>query len=480
MMEKSVSKNYLYNLGYQLLTLLTPFLVIPYLSRVLGAEGIGAYSYTLSIAAYFILLANLGTTDYAQREIAYQMGKRREQSRIFWETWLLRTALTVLSLALYYGLVERMAASSLIYWVQALNIVAVLFDVTWFFQGLEEFGKIVLRNFFVRLLNVALVFLLIHGTEDLLLYVALMGAMNLLSGLLMWLSLPRYLVRVPIGEIRPWRNFGTVLSLFLPQMAIQLYTVLDKTMLGILTGALVENGYYAQAEKVVKMPILVMTALGAVMMPRISALYAAGDEKAIGAHIMRSYRFVWLLALPMAVGLAGTISYVTPWFFGAGFEKVEPLVKVMSGMVIAIGLSNVTGLQYLLAVNRQNHLTISCLIGAAVNVLLNWFLIPKFLSEGAAVASLLAEGTVAAVEFWFVRKIFPARAVLRLAWPYLGGSFLMGGVLWLLGTGLVLPRTALSALFLILVGAAVYAAVLYRWKDAFFLEIMGKLLRKHG
>lgn len=143
-------------------------------------------------------------------------------------------------------------------------------------------------------------------------------------------------------------------------------------------------------------------------------------------------------------------------------------------MVIAIGLSNVTGLQYLLAVNRQNHLTISCLIGAAVNVLLNWVLIPKFLSEGAAVASLLAEGTVAAVQFWFVRKMFPARAVLRLAWSYLGGSFLMGGVLWLLGTGLALPRTALSALFLILVGAAVYAAVLYRWKDAFFLQFVAR------
>lgn len=480
MMEKSISKNYLYNLSYQLFTLLTPFFVIPYLSRVLGAEGIGAYSYTLSIAAYFILLANLGTTDYAQREIAYQMGRRREQSRIFWETWLLRTVLTVLSLALYYGLVERMAASSLIYWVQALNIVAILFDVTWFFQGLEEFGKIVLRNFFVRLLNVALVFLLIHEAQDLLLYVALMGGMNLLSGLLMWFSLPRYLVRVPIRAVRPWRNLGTVLSLFLPQMAIQLYTVLDKTMIGVLTGSLVENGYYEQAEKVVKMPLMVMMALSAVVTPRIAALYAAGDVEAIRAHIMRSYRFVWLVGLPMAVGLAGTISYVTPWFFGAGFEKVEPLVKVMAGMVIAIGLSNVTGIQYLLAVNRQNQLTISCLIGAAVNFLLNLVLIPSFLSEGAAVASLVAEGIVAAVQFWFVRKVFLARSVLRLSWPYLGGSLLMGGVLWLLGTGVPLSKTALSALFLILTGAAVYAAVLYRWKDAFFLEIMGKFLRKRG
>lgn len=475
MMEKSVSKNYLYNLGYQLLTLLTPFLVIPYLSRVLGAEGIGAYSYTLSIAAYFILLANLGTTDYAQREVAYQTGQRRAQSRIFWETWLLRAALTVLSLALYYGLVERMAASSLIYWVQALNIVAVLFDVTWFFQGLEEFGKIVLRNFFVRLLNVALVFLLIHGTEDLLLYVALMGAMNLLSGLLMWLSLPRYLVRVPIGEIRPWRNFGTVLSLFLPQMAIQLYTVLDKTMIGVLTGSLLENGYYEQAEKVVKMPLLAMTALGTVMIPRIASLHAAGDKKAIESHIMRSYRFVWMLALPMAVGLAGTISYVTPWFFGPGFEKVGPLVRMMSGMVIAIGLSNVTGLQYLLAVNRQHQLTISCLMGAAVNFLLNWWLIPTFLSEGAAVASLLAEVTVVTVQFWFVRKIFPAPAVLRLAWPYLRGSFVMGGVLWLLGTGLGLSKTAGSAIFLIFVGVFVYGGLLYRWKDPFFLQFVQRV-----
>ena len=93
-MKKSISKNYIYNLSYQLLTLVTPFITTPYVSRVLGPDGVGTYSYTTSIVAYFILLASLGIASYAQREIAYHQDDVHAQSRIFYEVVGIR-AITV-------------------------------------------------------------------------------------------------------------------------------------------------------------------------------------------------------------------------------------------------------------------------------------------------------------------------------------------------------------------------------------------------
>ena len=161
-MSKSISKNYIYNVSYQLLLLITPFITTPYLSRVLEPAGIGTYSYTYSIVSYFILLASLGVADYAQREIAYHQDDAHLQSRTFYEVNLIRFLLVGLSLCIYYFVVSSFSGDHLIYWYQALNIIAVLFDISWFFQGLEEFGKIVLRNFIIKFASIVLIFVLIH------------------------------------------------------------------------------------------------------------------------------------------------------------------------------------------------------------------------------------------------------------------------------------------------------------------------------
>ena len=268
--------------------MITPFITIPYLSRVLGPDGIGEYSFTFSVVTYFVLVANLGVSNYAQREIAYDQDDRLTQSRIFYEVNVLRLFLVSVNLIVYYFMISSWQVSHTIYWLQALNIAAVLFDISWLFQGLEEFGKIVLRNFIVRIANVALIFILVHQSSDLLIYTALMGGMNILSGVLIWLYLPKYLERVSIREWRPFRNFLIILQLFLPQIAIQVYVVLDKTMLGLLSGSFAENGYYEQADKMVKLLLTIVTSLGTVMMPRISFAHAHGLKEDVMNYILDS------------------------------------------------------------------------------------------------------------------------------------------------------------------------------------------------
>lgn len=475
-MSKSISKNYIYNVSYQLLTLITPFITTPYLSRVLGPHGIGIYSYTTSIVSYFILLSSLGIANYAQREIAYNQDNPQIQSRTFFEINLLRIILVSISLGVYYLTIIHFPDDHLVYWIQALNIIAVLFDISWFFQGLEEFGKIVFRNFVIKVLSVVLIFVLIHNPDDLNKYIFLLGFMNILSGISIWFYLPRYLVKVPWKEIKIFRNFSIIIQLFLPQVAIQIYTVLDKTMIGAITGSPLENGYYEQAEKVVKLSLTIVTSLGTVMMPRIACSYAHGKIDAIKEDMMRSYRFVWFLTIPMFFGFIAVSSNFVPWFFGPGYEKVVPLMQILSGLVIAIGLSNVTGIQYLLPTNQQNKLTLSVVIGAITNFVLNLLLIPHLQSIGAAIASIIAECVVTGVQFYIVRNVFSIVNIIASMKKYFISGCIMFAAIFTLA--FILPPSIIHTFIIIAIGLGCYLGLLSLLKDSMLYMAINKIKNK--
>lgn len=475
-MSKSISKNYIYNVSYQLLTLITPFITTPYLSRVLGPHGIGIYSYTTSIVSYFILLSSLGIANYAQREIAYNQDNPQIQSRTFFEINLLRIILVSISLGVYYLTIIHFPDDHLVYWIQALNIIAVLFDISWFFQGLEEFGKIVFRNFVIKVLSVVLIFVLIHNPDDLNKYIFLLGFMNILSGISIWFYLPRYLVKVPWKEIKIFRNFSIIIQLFLPQVAIQIYTVLDKTMIGAITGSPLENGYYEQAEKVVKLSLTIVTSLGTVMIPRIAYSYAHGKIDAIKEDMMRSYRFVWFLTIPMFFGFIAVSSNFVPWFFGPGYEKVVPLMQILSGLVIAIGLSNVTGIQYLLPTNQQNKLTLSVVIGAITNFVLNLLLIPHLQSIGAAIASIIAECVVTGVQFYIVRNVFSIVNIIASMKKYFISGCIMFAAIFTLA--FILPPSIIHTFIIIAIGLGCYLGLLSLLKDSMLYMAINKIKNK--
>lgn len=475
-MSKSVSKNFMYNAGYQILTLLTPFITTPYLSRVLGADGIGIYSYTTAVVAYFILLAQLGVNTYAQREIAYNQNDPAVFSRIFWEVQFLRIFLVVLSLVFYFVFVCAMDDNVLIYIVQALNILAVLFDISWFFQGLEEFKKIVMRNVVIRILNIALIFILIKEPTDLVKYIALLGVLNVVSGMIIWGYLPQYLVKIGWHDVKPFRNMRMIIELFLPQIAISIYVYLDKTMLGVLTGSPFENGFYEQAEKMVKMPLTVVTSLGVVMLPRISAAFAQRDTAAIVGYMEKSARFTWFLSMPMCFGLIGIASNFVPWFFGPGYDKVVPVMMILSGIVIAISFSNLFGIQYMVPTNRQNLLTLSVTIGAIFNFILNLFIIPQLQSIGAAIATLLTECIVTLGQAWLIRTELPLKIFLFDSVHYVLAGAVM--LVFLLFLGNDWGPSILHTIIMIVLGAGIYGIILLLLKDEMVFFALQKIMVK--
>lgn len=294
---------------------------------------------------------------------------------------------------------------ALYYRILLLEMFANCIDISWFYQGLENFKKTALRNIVVKLISVVSIFIFIKNENDVAKYLLIYVLTTLLGNASLWLGIKKYIVKLKIRDLQILKQLKPTVYLFIPQIAIQVYTVLDKTMIGTITNNMSEVGYYEQTQKIIKILMTIITSLGTVMMPRIAKCYAEGAQDKIKEYMKNTFRFVYFLAFPMIFGIIAVSNSFVPFFFGDGYEKVKLLMKVMSPIILFIGLSNVTGTQYLLSTKKQKQFTISVICGAIVNAILNLILINMFDALGAVIATVIAELTVTAVQIYYVKMI---------------------------------------------------------------------------
>lgn len=468
MSKKNVAKNYMFNLGYQILAMLIPLITTPYLSRVLGAENIGIYSYTLSITTYFILFGSLGVALYGQREIAYVQDNIKKRSKTFFEIFIMKCITLSISLFLFYLSFCSHGQYNVYYQILILEIIANAIDISWYFQGLEEFKKTVIRNALVKLTSVICIFLFIKSSNDLNLYFIIYVLSTFLGNLSLWMYMPKYVEIPKFKELDIKRHIKPTLMLFIPQVATQIYTVLDKTMIGTIVMDKSEVGYYEQAQKIVKLLMTLATSLGTVMMPRIASTYAKGDNKKVSEYMNKSFAFIMMLAMPLMFGIISTAYSFVPIFYGPGYEKVAPLLCVISPIIVLIGLSNVTGTQYLLPTKQQNKYTMSVVIGACVNFILNLILIRNYASIGASIATIIAELSVTATQFILIRKHIKFTDVIKMTYKYFIASIIMFAISMVVGH--FITNNLLSILVQVIVSVISYFVVLIILKDKMIFE----------
>lgn len=476
-MKKSLTKNYLYNLTYQILVLILPLITTPYISRILGAENIGIYSYTLSISAYFILFGTLGVALYGQREIAFIQNDKIKYTKVFWEIVLLRIiTMTISTIIFYFTFVDANNNYNLYYKVLILELLGNMIDITWFFQGLEEFKKTVIRNMLIKAISVFCIFAFVKSKEDLLIYFVIYAASLFCGNLTLWMYLPKFLVKIKIKELNIFKHLKPTILLFIPQIAVQVYTLMDRTMLGTMVANKEEVGFYEQAQKIIKILLTIITSLGMVMMPRIASTFANGDDKKVSNYMQKSFNIVFLLAFPLILGMCIVSDQFVPIFFGNGYEKVSLLIKVISPIILLIGMSNVLGTQYLLPTKRQKEYTLSVVCGAIVNLIMNSILISSFCSIGASIGTVIAETVVTGVQIMYTRKDFNWKKILLISKNYLISSLLM--ILTCIIIKYIIKDEMISIIIQVVIGIVTYGITLILLKDKFTLEIIDKYTKK--
>lgn len=474
--QKSLKLNYIYNVSYQVLSLITPLITTPYVSRVLGADGIGDYSFTASVVTYFSMVAVLGTLTYGNREISYLQDDRKARSKLFWEIELLSFLSTGICTAAYLIFLlfcDRSRFS--LYAIQTISIVCVAFDIAWLLQGMEEFGKVMFRNMLFKVINIVFIFTAVRDKDDLFLYVAGMVLLALASNLSIWFYLPQYVDRPVWKELHPMRHLKPTLALFIPSVAMSIYTVFDKTMIGLFSNNF-ENGYYEQALKISKTALTLVTALGAVMIPRMGYYFNQKNMDKVKELTYQSYNFVWFLGVPLSFGLIGISQNLVPWFYGKGYDKINVLLPILGLLIIIIGLSNVTGIQYFVTTKRERLLTATVIIGAVVNFICNLILIPKLYSIGASIASVAAEAVITLTQLYFIRNELSFTRIMAQSVKYLLAGACM--LLVLFFENHYLSPSVLHSCIMIFSGAIVYFIALFILKDQFFFAYVKQVLQK--
>ena len=277
--------------------------------------------------------------------------------------------------------------------------------------------------------------------------------------------------KVKIKEIRPFRYTKDTFIYFLPQIATTIYTVLDRTMLGLFDQEQIENGYYEQAYKIISVATTVVTSINVVVAPRIAFLYKKDNVKEIKERLRKSMRFVNLSSIPLVFGVMATASTIVPWFFGEGYEKVAEILPIFAPIILIIALSGCLGGQCLTPCGKRLSSAIALWVGAGLNLICNLLLIPRIMSTGAVVGSLVAETTITALYFWLARKYVDFSVTIKDALKYFVAAILMYfAVVFVKG---FLPATISATIIEVLVGAVVYGAVLLILHDKMVYEYVG-------
>ena len=465
-------------MAYQILIIILPLITAPYISRIIGAEGIGIYSYTTSISAYFILFGSLGIRTYAQREIAYHQNDKKEYSKTFWEINIFRAITMSLSILVFIFSMTINGEYNFYYKILIVELVAQCFDISWFFAGMEDFKKTVFRNLLVKIVTILSIFILVKTQNDLDMYFWIYVISTFLGNISLWFYVPKYIDKIKSRNLNIIKHLKPTIGLFIPEIATQVYTVLDKTMIGAIWSDKSEVGFYQQSEKIIKLLLTVITSLGTVLLPRIASYYANNKKKEILEYLKKSFNFVYILAFPMIFGIIAVAKDFVPLFFGEGYDRVIILMSIISPIILFIGMSNVIGRQYLLPTKKQRQYTISVIVGAVVNLIMNSCLIWKYGALGASIGTVIAEFSVTLAQFIFVRKDFKIKVLLKSSYKYICSSIIMFISCKLIG---LIPINILASLILqVGCGAIIYLLILLLLKDEFTYEIIKQLKEKYN
>ncbi len=449
-------KNYLYNASYQILLLLLPFITVPYVTRVLGDEALGTYAFSISITQYFILFSALGVQMYGSRAVARARDSREALSKTFLEIYKLQLMSSALTFVVY-GLIFFREGNA-IYFAQSLYLIGIMFDITWLYVGVEDFRKIAIRNGIIKFVSVIGIFTLVKSPDDLLLYTVILSLSVAAGQMVMFWGIKKQVDFVPTKMTDSFKHLFPVLVLFIPPLSIGVYTFLDKFFLGTLTDSLSDVAIYDTGQKVIRMVLAVVAALSMVVMPRVANQLASNDIDAARRNLEKSFQFVSIIGFAFGFGLIAIAKEFVPWFFGDEFIGVIDVFYFSALLIIPVGVSNVFGFQYLVAVGQQKKYAISTIVAAVASISLNLLLIPIYGYIGASITILLVESIGALLLVYFSRDFFNLKKMFKPYGWLLIASLLMVLVDRMIGTwlGVGVFTTSIQ----VLIGAAVYLTFL--------------------
>lgn len=456
----SVKKNYLYSVFYQLLSIIVPIITSPYLSRVLGATTLGTYAFTNSIAYYFFLVSMLGMANYGSRSIAQSRHDGKQMDKTFNELFEMQLswgAIVLLAYLLFIACLYIIKDDNFVLYAVWVGYVASgVLDISWYFWGIENFKITVIRNTVIKLITTIGIFIFVKQEQDLPILVLLIAGGSLFAQIILWFSVKDkiHFEKVSLDVIG--HHLKANFKLFIPVLAVSVYTIMDKVMLGILS-PYDQVGKYDNSQKILTIPTGLITALGAVMLPRMASLLSTGKREKAMRYLGISMQFSCFFSIAFAFGLAAIAPVFAPVYWGSEFIECSMLIALFSITVPFISWANVIRTQYLIPYSLDTIYIISVVVGACVNVIVNALLIPILSAVGAVIGTICSEVIVALIQTICVRKQLPVFKYFKTNVIYC----IPGVIMFLLvrQIGWYFGYTVFSLVICILIGVVVYIGI---------------------
>lgn len=414
MKSRNVIKNYLYNSLYQLLTIITPIITTPYISRVIGAEGIGTYSSTLGVAQLFSIIGMVGILNYGSRTVAYVRDDNKKLTQTFWNIWIIQFIFSSISLILYFSIFVKYSLLGFkeIFIIQSPIVIGAIFDISWLYIGLEDFKKTVSRNILVKITGVICIFLFVKTSDDLYKYIAINSLSTFLGILTLWMFIRQYIKKIDLSNFKVSIHLNGAFLLLIPQLAVHFYTGLDRTVIGSLSN-LTEVGFYDQSQKISRIALSLVTSLSTVLMPRIANMFANNDTKKIEDYLSKSLNFTVLISCFLMAGIVGVTNDFVPIFFGEEFNIISMYMIIASLIVVFIPLGGVFANQYALPTGKNKEYIIPLVLAAIINIFLNFILVPSLGALGGVIAIVLTEFVTMLIRIILIIRYINIKKIMK-------------------------------------------------------------------
>ena len=479
----SIKKNFIYNTSYRILLLIIPIITTPYITRILGPDGIGIYAFSYSIASYFMMFVKMGLDNYGSRIIAESRDSKEKLSSAFSSVFYLQLSFGVVVSAAYIVYSQFIANDRTASWIFIIAVFSACADISWFLYGMELFKSIAIRSLVVKLITTICIFSFVNTKEHVYAYCLIMAIGMIINSLFTWPIVFKYTRFKSVDKKIIFSHIKPTLLLFLSVVSVNLYKTIDKVMLGIMDPSKIQTGLYESAERIITIPSIIVVSLGAVMMPRIVNMIHKNDSR-YKEYIFFSIIFSMLIIASMACGIMGIAKEFVPMFYGDGYELCVKLYYILLPSCFFIAFANVLRTQYLIPHHKDKQYIISEVLGLILNLIANSILIPQLGAVGAAIGTLFAESSSCLYQCYVVRKDLPLIRYIKYSLPIVFSGFTMFliilnldfSVFGMSGLMIVLLKVAIGAIvFLALI--CLYGLLLRQKKDknyATFINLIKK------
>ena len=474
-MKKNLQSNFKIAILNQIFAMLIPLLTTPYISRVLGSVGVGINAYLFSIVSLFSLFTILSIPLYGVRQIAKCQNKD-EKSKTFLSIYAFQFVMALVGLCAFVIFIVFFNQHQILLLIFIFHLLASMFDVTWFFNGTEQIGKIAIRNFIIKIITVSSIFLFVRNEGSLPVFILINVMTTLVGQVVMWVPLRKEIDFKKIRANDVKIHIRPILILFVPHIATQIYILLNRIVLGSVSGE-AQVGFYQQANMITEMILGILTSLSVVLLPRVTSEFSQGRVDNFKKIIREMLHLVLIISIPMTFGLIAISSNFVHWFFGDEFAPVVPLLVIIAPKIVFINIASILGIQILIATDQQMKYLVSVSIAAIASLIINAVLVSSYAAIATALALMLAEAIGVVIQVVYTKKYIGFGFFIKCLVKYtLIGSVMFVSIL--AATNFLTLSNLFLTLVQIAIGLTVYGLILVFVKDEFLYKILGALKPK--